>query len=386
MLSGTSKTVPPNAHILVVDDDPVNRVLLDAVLSPEGYRVTEADSGEKALARLAEGGVDLVLLDMMMPGIDGAETCARLRQLPGCRTLPVVFITAYGDRQARLRAKEAGADEFLTKPLDEAELLVRVRTLLAAKAFHDLREQQRELLERELERRAELLLRAERLATLGTLAGAVGHELNNANMVFNFTLAAIERRAAEGAPPAPEDLAALRKVFTTVRLHASQLLSLGRPGPDRVEMVDLGELLRELSTTLRAIGRIKHIALTLDLPDEGVCLLANRTRVEQVFLNLLVNAADALSDRSDRPREIVVRARALPGDRVECRVEDTGCGIPEAALGQIFEPYFTTKAPGQGMGLGLPVVHQIVHAYQGTVRVESRQGVGTAFVFDLPGY
>lgn len=171
-----------------------------------------------------------------------------------------------------------------------------------------------------------------------------------------------------------------------MRLHASQLLSLGRPGPDRVEMVDLGELLRELSTTLRAIGRIKHIALTLDLPDEGVCLLANRTRVEQVFLNLLVNAADALSDRSDRPREIVVRARALPGDRVECRVEDTGCGIPEAALGQIFEPYFTTKAPGQGTGLGLPVVQQIVHAYQGTVRVESRQGVGTAFVFDLPGY
>jgi C4-dicarboxylate-specific signal transduction histidine kinase len=386
MLSGTSKTVPPNAHILVVDDDPVNRVLLDAVLSPEGYRVTEADSGEQALARLAEGGVDLVLLDMMMPGIDGAETCARLRQLPGCRTLPVVFITAYGDRQARLRAKEAGADEFLTKPLDEAELLVRVRTLLAAKAFHDLREQQRELLERELERRAELLLRAERLATLGTLAGAVGHELNNANMVFNFTLAAIERRASEGAPPAAEDLAALRKVFTTVRLHASQLLSLGRPGPDRVEMVDLGELLRELSTTLRAIGRIKHIALTLDLPDEGVCLLANRTRVEQVFLNLLVNAADALSDRSDRPREIVVRARALPGDRVECRVEDTGCGIPEAALGQIFEPYFTTKAPGQGTGLGLPVVQQIVQSYQGTVRAESRQGVGTAFVFDLPGY
>jgi len=386
MLSGNSKTVPPNAHILVVDDDPVNRVLLDAVLGPEGYRVSEANSGESALEQIAAGGIDLVLLDMMMPGIDGVETCMRLREIPGARTLPVVFITAYGDRLARLRAKEAGADEFLTKPLDEAELLVRVRTLLAAKAFHDLREHQREHLERELDRRSELLLRAERLATLGTLAGAVGHELNNANMVFNFTLAAMERRAAEGQPTAPEDLAALRRVFTTVRLHASHLLSLGRPGPDRVELVDLGDLLRELSSTLKAIGRIKHIALDLDLPDEGICLLANRTRVEQVFLNLLVNAADALSEHNDRPRQITVRARALPGDRIECQVADTGCGIAATARAHIFEPYFTTKAPGRGTGLGLPVVQQIVHAYQGTVRVESEEGVGTRFIFDLPGY
>lgn len=122
--------------ILVVDDLPQNVRLLRAVLEPRGYAVASASSGAEALARLAAGGIDLVLLDVVMPGLDGYEVCRRLRADPETAFLPVVMITASGEQEKR-RALDAGADDFVTKPFDQAELLARVRSLLRVKAYHD---------------------------------------------------------------------------------------------------------------------------------------------------------------------------------------------------------------------------------------------------------
>jgi adenylate cyclase len=124
------------ARVLVVDDQPTNIKLLDATLSPRGYAVRSAQSGEEALAVLAEGGTDLVLLDIVMPGIDGYEVCRRIRQDPATAFLPVVMVTASGEQQ-KINALEAGADDFLTKPIDRAELLARVASLSRIKRYHD---------------------------------------------------------------------------------------------------------------------------------------------------------------------------------------------------------------------------------------------------------
>lgn len=127
--------------VLAVDDLPANVRLLDAVLSPRGYRVLGAGSGPEALALAAERRPDLVLLDIVMPDMDGYEVCRRLRQDPATAFLPVVMITASGD-QERILAIEAGADDFVTKPFDQAELLARVRSLLRIKRYHDTIERQ----------------------------------------------------------------------------------------------------------------------------------------------------------------------------------------------------------------------------------------------------
>ena len=125
-----------DATVLVVDDLPQNLRLMDAVLSPHGFTVLTASSGEEALAMLGERLPDVVLLDVMMPGLDGYETCRRIRQEPTTSFVPVVMVTASGDAE-KVRATEAGADDFVTKPLNQAELLARVRSLVRVKRYHD---------------------------------------------------------------------------------------------------------------------------------------------------------------------------------------------------------------------------------------------------------
>lgn len=127
--------------ILAVDDLPQNLRLLDAVLSPRGYRLLTATSGEEALAMLPTSGADLVLLDIVMPGIDGYEVCRRIRSSPGFEFLPVVMITASGD-QEKLSAIEAGADDFVSKPFNQGELLARIASLAKVKRYQDTIERQ----------------------------------------------------------------------------------------------------------------------------------------------------------------------------------------------------------------------------------------------------
>lgn len=121
-------------HLLVVDDEPANRRLLQAILVPEGASILHAPNGTEALEVIARGGIDLVLLDVMMPGIDGIEICRRIRMLEDY--IPVVLVSALADSESRVRGKDAGADDFLTKPVNEDELIVRVRNLLRLRAFH----------------------------------------------------------------------------------------------------------------------------------------------------------------------------------------------------------------------------------------------------------
>ncbi|ATB33676.1 PAS domain-containing sensor histidine kinase [Melittangium boletus] len=243
----------------------------------------------------------------------------------------------------------------------------------------------REQLEQELERTRAQLLQVERLATLGTLAAGVGHELRNISTVLNSLRTAFTEWAQTGVAPDAEMLAELGWACEHVATHGQHLMNLGRPGQTKVERVDLRELVSGSLSMLRTAGILRHVKVTFQSSAHPVWTQVSRTRVEQVLLNLLSNAADAVESVRGRPAEVRVHL-SEDGDAgvARCRVEDTGVGMPEHVLASIFEPWFTTKPPGRGTGLGLPVVRNLLRELGGELTVESQPGEGSAFTFHLP--
>lgn len=234
------------------------------------------------------------------------------------------------------------------------------------------------------------LLLAERRATLGTLAGGVGHELRNIAQVHVSAVDVLTDAIARfdrGDPGAPEELPGavrsvvhdLARVGEHIELHGRRLIQLARPGPDHVHPLDLGHVVRDVVAMLQGAGKLHRIALAFDLPIDPVRVTVNRARIEQIMVNLVVNAADAMG----RPGTLAVSLRAAPGGRAVVEVADSGPGIAPEVLARIFEPFFTTKGEA-GTGLGLSVARDIVERYGGRLVARSEVGHGTTFAFDLP--
>ncbi len=374
---------PPS--ILVVDDEEINREILAALLASEGYTVLHACDGEAALQSIAQNKIDLVLLDVMMPGMNGYDVCDHIREVMKKLELPVIFITALNDSESRVHGKAVGCDDFLTKPIDPTELNVRVRNLLRMKEYHDLRAHQKELLEEELERTRNQLLRADRMATLGTLAAGVGHELNNILTVLQMTLELMRTRSKQNLPLRDSDMERLGTVAQHVGTHAKHLLNYGRPGPQFAERIDLREIVKQTLEMLTVAGKAKMVELETSLPAEPVWVEVNRTRIEQVIVNLVGNAVDAVTEFPVRPRRVRVAIEPAGDGRVSCSISDNGCGIPQDKIESVFNPYYTTKPVGKGTGLGLAVVKNIVESYDGgKVSIISTVGAGTTVTFGLP--
>jgi PAS domain S-box-containing protein len=240
-------------------------------------------------------------------------------------------------------------------------------------------------IEEQLDQSRSSLLLAERRATLGTLAGGVGHELRN---IAQIQVSAVDELAS--ALAAGEDvtelartiLPDLERVAEHIAAHGHRLMQLARPGPDHVTPLDLNGVVRDVVSMLRGAGKLRRLEVVTKLGSDPITVTVNRTRIEQILVNLVVNAVDAIGDR---PGTITIEVRPGPdGKRVQCHVRDTGSGIPPDQLEKIFQPFFTTKPEDRGTGLGLPVAREIVQSYDGNLVVDSTLGVGTTFTFDLP--
>ena len=230
--------------------------------------------------------------------------------------------------------------------------------------------------------RTQLLL-AERRATLGTLAGGVGHELRN---IAQIQIAAIdELSAALAAHEDIEELAKqilpdLERVGEHITAHGHRLMQLARPGPDRVAPIDLNDVVRDVAAMLKLAGKLGRVDCVLSLCPDPLTVTVNRTRIEQILVNLVINAVDAIPTEGT----VTVDVRPSPdGSRIVVEVRDTGTGIPAEMLDKIFEPFYTTKGE-RGTGLGLPVVREIVNTYGGEITVDTKLGAGSCFRFDLP--
>jgi two-component system, NtrC family, sensor kinase len=416
-------------RILAIDDSPTYLSELLAVLLGEGYDVVPAHSGEEGIEMLAAQEFDCILLDLQMPGIDGIETCRRIKASQELRDVPLIMLTAAEDRKSMIEALGSGADDFISKASELEVLKARVRAQLRRKQFEDEHRSIREKLVRsqleatearaarelaetraklveELEQKNQELTRAYRelqtaqtqlvqsakLASLGELVAGVAHEINNPLAFVISHLGTVRRSVAtidvelRGALTAPSIANWQRALDRMVEMEAGlgrmrdlvlKLRTFSRLDEGERKIVSIRECVESLLTILghRFRPRIQ-VETRYGEPDLVDCYPSLLT---QAILNLVANAIDAIAERGK-----IVICTGADADMYRISVADTGAGIPDAVRERILDPFFTTKPVGQGTGLGLSITYSIVRKHGGTLEFAHANGGGTEVTIRIP--
>ncbi|MGA3185985.1 MAG: response regulator [Bryobacteraceae bacterium] len=399
---------PETGRILVVEDNAANRDLLRRRLEREGHWVQEAGNGMEALQQLDAGAYDLMLLDVIMPEMDGYEVLARLKQNASLRDLPVIMISALDEAQSVVRCIEMGAEDYLAKPFDPVILRARIGASLEKKRLRDRERRRTAELEQALQQLKEAqtqLVVQEKMASLGALTVGIAHEIKNPlNFVNNFAdvstdlVEDLRQGLLEGAN-VEEIMAALTANLRRIRDHGERADSIVRGmlaharGEGQRELTDLNVLVAgavDLAYQgLRTQDSNFHIAIESSYDPNLPMIPAVTSDLSRAFLNIANNGCYAAHQKSLQSganfRPTLKVSTHAGSAHVEIRIEDNGAGISKDALQKIFNPFFTTKPPGSGMGLGLSLSYQIVvEQHKGTIQVETKEGESTALIVQLP--
>jgi two-component system, NtrC family, sensor kinase len=387
--------------VLIAEDDPVSRRLLQAHLERWGHEVTAAADGGEAWRLFEAGTFPLVVSDWMMPEIDGPELIRRIRACPRPGYVYVILLTARAKKEDVVQGMEAGANDFVTKPFDREELRVRIRAgERIVQLEHSLAEQNQALREAQA-----ALVQSEKLASLGRLAAGVAHEINNPIAYVTNNLAVLRRdmqaalaaldayrqgHTADAARLEEEgDIAYFQENFARtcdktleglcrVRDIVSNLRDFARLDEAEFKEADLNAALESALEILQHEVKHKDVHVVTHL-EPLPALLCHPGKINQVFLNLLVNAVQACE-----PGGIVSARTRLEAGQAVVEVQDNGCGIKPEHRSRLFEPFFTTKPIGQGTGLGLSVSYGTIRDHGGSIEVESEVGRGSTFRIRLP--
>jgi signal transduction histidine kinase len=406
--------------VLIVDDQLTNIEVLGAALARD-YEISFATGGAEGLELAMRYPPDLILLDVMMPGMDGFEACRQVRASPQLRDIPVIFISALEDVADKVKAFQSGGSDYVTKPFQTEEVLARVFTHVA------LYRTQRNLYDREETLRSNLaeleaahaklkemgsqILQSEKLASIGQLAAGVAHEINNPIGFVNSNLgtlklyvekmlnvlSAYEKSEGEMSGETREALTALKQKINLdyLREDIGSLLAESMDGMQRVKHIvqdlkdfshvdetgmQLADLEQGLDSTLNVVwNELKYKAEVVKEYAGIQHVMCIPAQLNQVFMNLLINAGQAIEENG----KITIRT-GQDEDGVWVEVEDTGKGVQPEHLDRIFDPFFTTKPVGKGTGLGLSVSFGIVQKHGGRIEVKSEVGKGTIFRVVLP--
>lgn len=371
--------------ILIVDDSPENRRILGEVL-PRRFpcRLAFASNAREALAAVEASPPDLILLDVMMPGISGTELCRILKANPATEDIPILFLTAKTGTDDILAGFQAGAVDYIQKPFNPPELVARVQTQLRIRHADAAR--------REAEDRNRRLQKSE---SLGRMAGAIAHNFNNQlqTLLGNLELAA-DAVHAHTSPDAvlAEAITATQKAAGLSRLMLTYLGQVHIRGTRQ----DLAAICRSALPSLQS-GLPVRARLEVDLPRSGPVIMAHAPHIRQILEKVLANAGEAIGDRPGTIRLSVtpVESADIPSERRHppdwdpvdsphalLEIEDTGHGMAEEDLDKIFDPFFSTRFPGRGMGL--PAVLGMIRAHGGGITIESRPNQGTRLRLYFP--
>ena len=376
--------------VLIADDEPDIRRFLR--MQMEDVDVIEASDGAEALELARLRGPQLALLDHMMPEMDGVEVCKGIRENHSTRGMAVIILTARADEQTKLSALQAGANDFLTKPFSTAELALRLENQIAMarirREMADLNNELHAALE-QIKENEVLMVRNEKLSALGRMSAGIIHEINNPLNYASAGIHALETftKALPGNDQADfvDILKDIREGVERVSQIVIDLRKFTREDNSHTGDADLTEVItRARRMVSHQIG--KEIEFVLQVPDNAL-IRGNPNQLVQVFVNFFQNSIDAIHQR--------VSELGGDGGRIECRVEpagegwqvtlrDNGIGIPPENLSKIFDPFFTSKDVGKGMGLGLSITHQILQSHKAIIEVDSRPGEYTRFRIVFP--
>lgn len=378
-------------HLLIVDDEPVILQILRAVFEDQPYRVTTVGSGADARAVIQDQGCDILVTDKNLPDIGGLDLLRLAKERDP--STEVIVVTGYGSLETAIAAMELGAYDYVLKPLNnifdirrkvdralDRQRIARENTRL----LHELKQKNEELQVALLEAR-ELqgeLIHSEKLAGIGTLAAGVAHEISSPLFgIMGLAEAILEESDVGLIHSYAREIV---EYSTSIKDIVVELADYSRSSAnDRQGSVLLEPVARD---ALRLVDRTvdtQGIELRLEM-DEDLRLVGRVNELQQIFVNLLKNAVDAVREARGAEGGLVEVRAGRDGEMIWCEVRDNGVGIPRDRLSSVFDPFYTTKPPGKGTGLGLNVVWRLVTRYRGTVAIESEVGKGTTIRFRLP--
>ncbi|MFK5926927.1 MAG: ATP-binding protein [Desulfuromusa sp.] len=408
-----------SSQLLLVDDSAMNLDTLLATLE-DNYDLRVAIDGQSALDLIAAGyRPDLILLDIMMPGLDGYAVCQKLQADESTREIPIIFLTALDSDDDEAKGLELGAVDYISKPFSPAIVIRRVQTQLALKQHQDhlqslVQAKTKELTEayKDLKQVHDQMLQQEKMASIGQLAAGVAHEINNPAGFIGSNLNSLQKYVAklnEGIAflertimdmNDPELATQVKKMkrrlkFEFIQEDIDDLITESKDGIDRIALIvrNLKGFSRAEDDTLKATdlqeclegslsiawNEIKYKAKVEKNYQELPPIQCLPQQLSQVFVNLMVNAAQAIEDQG-----IVTITTRREKDWAVVEIGDNGSGISPENLERIFEAFYTTKDVGKGTGLGLSICHDILQKHQGTISVASTVGEGTCFTIKLP--
>ncbi|MBL7175835.1 MAG: response regulator [Desulfobacteraceae bacterium] len=374
-----------NETILIVDDEEKNIKLLKAMLISENYQVFGALSGVEALKMVEDISPDLILLDVLMPKMDGLEVCMKLKQDEKTRMIPVVIITALMENEHRIRAMEAGADDFLSKPVDRIELLVRIKSLLRLKSYHD------DLLDsyKEIAEKNEKLQELERIKE--GLTHMIVHDLNSPLMVISMVL---EKLLLDMENFSESQFQKIKKCLDyTLELgqFIQSLLDIHKMEEGNLELdkevTDPVEVVNEVLDQFTYIAEVKQISLSFPRTADVPSVRIDQKLIKRVLANLLDNA---ITNSPDGGTIEITIDDLREKEVIWFRVRDNGTGLAPEYHQEIFEKFKQVELKEAGVktgssGLGLAFCKMAVEAHKGDIWVESEgEGKGCVFTFAIP--
>ena len=347
------------SKILIVDDAIDTVELLRKRFHSEGYDTAEAYDGEEALKRVEEYNPDLIVLDVMMPKIDGYEVCRRLKTDENKKYIPVLMLTAKGEIESKVKGLEIGADDYLAKPFDYKELSARVKSLLTIKSAR------------------ETLVEEEKSVALDKMMDEVAHEIRNPLVSIGGFSKRVYDRLPENDPN-KKYLEMIMDEVSKLENMVKLLIELKTMTVCYLGNTDINEVITEALASYEDEFASNGIVVKTQLLNNLPFISGDKEQLKIAVSNLIKNS---IEDMQESPKILTI-ATSVSDGRMIIEVSDTGKGIPKDKLKSIFHPFYTSKIYGPGLGLTFTL--KIVQQHGGNISVESEPGKGTTFTIRLP--